>query len=180
MVAIRKIMTANYEITQLRNGLRVCVRKDMRLWGRIFISALFAVMAQFITDRFIGNWSWVIALVVAIGAFATVRGSAAELRATNVELVARGSFGRRGSRITRVVCTGDVRRLEFRDVAAQNGGLYAVTARSAHFILPLVDYAETMEIIRAIEARFPGLAEGWHSESPSGDHFLTLGLGSMK
>lgn len=160
-------MTANCEITQLRNGLRVCVRKDRKLWGRIAISAFFGVMALFITNSFIGNWSWVIAFAVAIGAFVTVRSSVAELRATNVELVAKGNCGRRGSRVTRVVCTGEVRRLEFRDLAGQSGGLYAVTARSAQFILPFVEYAETMAIIRAIEARFPGLAEAWHSESPS-------------
>jgi hypothetical protein len=152
----------------------------MKLWGRIFISAFFAVMALFITDSFIGNWSWVIALVVAMGAFVSVRGSVAELRATNVEFVAKGNFGRRGSRITRIVCTGDVRRLEFRDITGRHSGLYAVTARSAQCILPFVDYAETMEIIRAIEAKFPGLAEGWHSESPSSDHFLTLGFGKTK
>jgi hypothetical protein len=87
MVAIKKNHDRKLRITQLRNGLRVCVRKDVKLWGRIFISAIFAVMALFITDSFIGNWSWVIAFVVAIGAFATVRGTVAELRATMSSLL---------------------------------------------------------------------------------------------
>jgi hypothetical protein len=152
----------------------------MKLWGRILASAFFAVLALFITDSFIGNWSWVVAPIVAIGAFATVRGSVAELRATNVEFATTGNLGRQGSRITRIVCTGDVRRLEFRETAGQLSGLYAVTARSAQCILPFVDHAETMEIIRAIESKFPGLAEAWHAESPSGDHFPTLGLGGTR
>ena len=173
-------MTANYEITQMRNGLRVCVRKDMKLWGRILVSALFAIVVLGITHGFIRNWSWIVALIVAIAAFASAKGSVAELRATNVEFVTRGNFGRRGGRITRIVCTGDVRRLEFRNITGQHSGLYAVTAWSAQCILPFVDHAETMEIIRAIEANFPGLAEEWHSESRSGDHFLTLGLGKTK
>jgi len=161
-------MAANYEITQLRNGLCISVRKDMSPRGRILLSSLFAILALLATNGLMGNWSWVVALIFAIVTFAGLRGASAELRATNVEFAARGNFGRQGSRITRVVCTGDVRRLEFRDVAGQNSGLYAVTARSAQCILPFVDYRETMEIISAIEAKFPGLADAWHAEAPSG------------
>jgi hypothetical protein len=40
--------------------------------------------------------------------------------------------------------------------------------------VPLVDYAETAETIRAIESKFPGLAEAGGAESPFGDHFLLL------
>jgi len=171
---MKKIMVAKYEMTHLRNGLRICVRKDLKLWTRILIASLFAVVALLATNGLIGNWGWLVAVIVAIGVFAGVRGSVAELRATNVEFVAKGNFGRQGSRITRIVCTGDVRRLEFRDVAGQNSGLYAVTTRSSQFILPFIDYGEAMEIIRAIEARFPGLAEAWHAEAPSPVHTSIL------
>jgi hypothetical protein len=173
-------MAATYEISQLRNGLRINVRKDMSLWGRILLSSFLAVIALIVTDSFVGNWSWGVALIFGIGAFATIRGSSAELRATNVEFVARGNFGRRGSRVARVVCTGDVRRLEFRDIAGQHSGLYALTARSAQCILPFLDYAETTEIIQVIEAKFPGLAETWQAELPPDDHFLKLGIGKTK
>ena len=159
-------MAVNYEITEMRNGVRICARRDLKLWGRILASSFFAALALLITDRFIGNGSWALALMVAMGTFATVRGSLAELRATDVEFVLRGNLGRQGSRMTRIVCTGDVRRLEFRDPAGQRSGLYAVTARSARGILPFVGYAETLEVIRAIESKFPGLAEAWHAESP--------------
>jgi hypothetical protein len=152
----------------------------MSLWGRILLSSFLAVIAFFVTESFVGNWSWGVALIFGIGAFTTVRGSSAELRATNVEFVARGNFGRRGSRVTRVVCTGHVRRLEFRDITGQHSGLYAVTARTAQCILQSLDYAETMEIIQAIEAKFPGLAETWQAELPSDDHFLMLGIGKTK
>ena len=149
----------------------------MKLWGRILASSFFAVLTLSITDSFIGNWSWALALIVAIGTFTSARGSVAELRAANVEFITMGSLGRQGSRITRIVCTGDVRRLEFRDPAGQRSGLYAVTARSARCILPFVGYAETLEVIRAIESKFPGLAEAWHAASLSGDHFPAPGLG---
>lgn len=173
-------MAVNYEITELRNGVRICARRAMKLWVRILASSFFAVLALSITDSFIGNWSWALALIVAIGTFATVRGSVAELRATNVEFATRGNPGRQGSRITRMVCTGDVRRLEFRDPAGQLSGLYAVTGRSAQCILPFVDYAETREVIGAIESKFPGLAEAWNAESPPSDRSLTLGPGETK
>jgi hypothetical protein len=152
----------------------------MKLWGRILASSFFAVLTLSIVDSFIGNWSWTLALIVAIGTFTTARGSVAELRATNVEFITMGNLGRQGSRITRIVCTGDVRRLEFRDPASQRSGLYAVTARSARCILPFVGYAETLEVIRAIESKFPGLAEAWHAESPSSDRALTLGPGGTR
>jgi hypothetical protein len=115
-------MAANYEITQTRNGLRICARKDMKLWGRILASSFFAVLTLSIVDSFIGNWSWTLALIVAIGTFTTARGSVAELRATNVEFITMGNLGRQGSRITRIVCTGDVRRLEFRAQRASVAG----------------------------------------------------------
>jgi hypothetical protein len=37
-----------------------------------------------------------------------------------------------------------------------------------------------MEIIAAIKAKFPGLAETWHADSSSGGEILTLGLGKAK
>ena len=68
------------------------------------------------------------------------------------------------------MCTGDVRRLEFRDeggaLSSRNSGLYAVTAHSIICLLPFLDFKATSEVINAIEAKFPGLAEGWHSVQP--------------
>jgi hypothetical protein len=64
-----------------------------------------------------------------------------------------------------IVCTADVHRLEFRDPAGQRPGLYAVTARNGYCILPLFDYLQTMEVIRATDSKFPGLAEHWRANA---------------
>jgi hypothetical protein len=68
------------------------------------------------------------------------------------------------------LCTGDVRRLEFRaDGSPLNhklDGLYALTDRREVCLLPFVDWEQTEKVIRAIEKKFPGLAEGWRSEKP--------------
>jgi len=37
-----------------------------------------------------------------------------------------------------------------------------------------------MEVIRAIQKKFPGLAEVWQIEAGGGEHFLALGLGKGK
>jgi hypothetical protein len=139
--------------------------------GAAFLSATWPLFAY---------WSLLIAFFVAAATFAGGMASRVELRATKFELVARGNLGRRGSQMTRVVCTGDVRSLEFRDLAGQRSGLYAVTEKTAYCILPFLDYSQTKEVIRAIEAKFPGLAEGWQAQSPATGDFLALGLGRAK
>jgi len=48
------------------------------------------------------------------------------------------------------------------------GGLYAITVRKEYCLLPFVNYAQTQEIISAIETRFPGLAEMWHKKALAG------------
>jgi hypothetical protein len=173
-------MARHFEITELRSSIRSSVGEDLPVWARILISFVPAVAAFSLGHALLGNWSWIVAFCVAAIAFVTAKGSRADLDVTNVEFVTRGNIGRRGSRTTRVVCTGDVRGLEFRDTAGQRSGLYALTARSSQCILPFVDYSEAMQVIRAIQKKFPGLAETWQVEAGAGEHFLTLGLGKGK
>ena len=55
----------------------------------------------------------------------------------------------------------DIRWLEFQEAALGLAGVYAITAHDQHCVLPLVGYEEGAEIVRRIEATFPGLAETW-------------------
>jgi hypothetical protein len=47
---MKRIMAINYETAQMRNGLRFCVRRGMKLWGRILASSFFAVLALSIIE----------------------------------------------------------------------------------------------------------------------------------
>jgi hypothetical protein len=138
-------MARRFEITDLRNSIRISVGG---VWARILASFIPAVGAISIGYALLGNWVWLVAFCVAAIGFAAARGSHADLDVTNVEFVTRGNIGRRGGRATQIVCTGDVRGLEFRDSTGQRGGLYALTARSSKCILPFVGYSEAMEVIR--------------------------------
>jgi hypothetical protein len=173
-------MARSFEIMELKNAIRVSVSQDLPVWARILIGFIAAVATFSLGRALLGNWIWIVALCVAVVALATARGSRADLNVTNVEFVTRGNIERRGSNATRVVCSGDVRGLEFRDSTGLRAGLYALTARSPQCILPFVDYSEAMQVIRAIQRRFPGLAETWQLEVGTSEHFLTLGLGKGK
>jgi hypothetical protein len=171
---------AHYEIEEMKSGLRISVQKVLPLWERTALGLLSGIVAFWMGHAFIGNWRWILAILVALIALATARGSRAQLTVSNVELVTTGNIGSRGSWSSRVVCTGDVRGLEFRDAGPNRSGLYALTARSALCILPFIDYADAMKAISAIRARFPGLTEHWQAESGTSEHYLTLGLGKVK
>jgi hypothetical protein len=173
-------MARRFEITELRNSIRISVGGDLPMWARILASFIPAVAAISVGHALLGNWIWLVAFCFAAIGFAAARGSHADLNVTNVEFVTRGNIGRRGSSATQIVCTGDVRGLEFRDTTGQRSGLYALTARSPKCILPFVGYSEAMEIIRAIQKKFPGLAEVWRVEPDGSEHLLTLGLGKGK
>jgi len=173
-------MNVHYQVSDTADGLKVVVIDELSIRLRVLIAVVFGAPFFAATRAFFGYWSVLIALIAATLMLLGNVASRVELRATKFELVAAGNLGRRGSRTTRVVCTGDIRRLEFRDLAGNRRGLYAVTNRTAHLILPFLDYAQTMEVIRAIKEKFPGLAEAWREESPSTRNFLTLGLGRLK
>jgi hypothetical protein len=173
-------MARRFEITELRNSIRISVGADLPVWARILVSFIPAVAAISIGHALLGSWIWLVAFCVAAIGFAAARGSRADLDVTNVEFVTRGNIGRPGSRTTQIVCTGDVRGLEFRDSTGQRSGLYALTARSPKCVLPFVNYSETMEVIRAIRKKFPGLAEIWQVQEGASEQFLTLGLGKGK
>jgi len=167
----------HFEITERRNSIRISVREDLPAWARILIGLIAAVAAFSLGRGLLGNWIWMVALCIAAVSFATAKGSRADLNVTNVELVTRGNMGRRGGRATQIVCTGDVGGLEFRDKTGQRSGLYALTVRRAKCVLPFVGYAEAMEVVRAIQTKYPGLAEIWRAETGPSEDAITPGLG---
>lgn len=167
--------TACYRVEELHNALRIKVHKCLELWERLILSFGFAAFVGSVSFTFLGWWSVVLGFATAISLFALLTGMNAQLYATKLEFVTTGNIGRRGGRGQRIVCTADVHRLEFRDPASQNSGLYAVTAQKGYCILPFLDYLQTMEVIRAIENKFPGLAEYWRKSAASNRGSLLSG-----
>jgi hypothetical protein len=161
------MMAPYYHMKEVTTGLRVEVRQDWDRWQRLMMAGIAALAVGFPAAIYFGGWWWAILPCLIAGVvFKSARGKSAELQVTNVEFISRGDIGRRVRE--RIVCTGDVRRLEFRDQSTfipRYQGLYAVTARGTTLLLPMLDFNATVEVIRAIESKFPGLAEGWHSAS---------------
>ena len=125
-----------------------------------------------ITATVFGGWFWAACSpIVALIAFASVRSQKAELQVTKVELVAQGDLGCRTHK--RVVYTGDVRRLEYREPGLQCGGLYAMTASREYCVLPFLDYSQTTAVILAIETKFPGLAQQWRTKTKTTEPILS-------
>ena len=160
-------VVTQYRIEDLHGALRVRVHKSLELWERLLFSIGVPAFLAYVSSSFLAWWSIVLAAGAAILLWATVTGMSAELYATKVEFVTTGNIDRRGGRGERIVCTADVQLLEFRDPAGLRPGLYAVTTRKGHCILPFMDYLQTMEVIRAIENKFPGLAEHWRENAAS-------------
>jgi hypothetical protein len=158
-------MATHFHIRELTGGLCVEVREDFKRWQRLLVAGFVGTCVGAVSARLLGGWWWIfLSIVAAWAAFAVARGRRAELQVTNVEFYSSGDIGRRVHK--RIVCTGDVRCLEFREESAfvpRYGGLYAATAHGTTLLLPMLDFNATAEVIRAIENKFPGLAEGWRS-----------------
>jgi hypothetical protein len=172
--------TATYKVEELHNALRIKVHKKIPLWERLVLSFGLAALIGSVSFTFLGWWSILLGFATAISLFILVTGMNAQLYATKLEFVSTGDIGRRGGRGQRIVCTADVHRLEFRDPAGLRSGLYAVTERKGHCILPFLDYLQTTDVIRAIENKFPGLAEYWReNEAAKPGSLFSDGLRGM-
>jgi hypothetical protein len=158
-----------YRIQELGNALLIKAHRDAERWERLLVAGFAATFVGVFGASIFGGWWWMILSCGAgVAAFAIRWGMNAQLQATNVEFVTKGDLGRR-ARIPRILCTGDVCRLEFQNPTLKPSGLYAVTARKRYCILPFLDYPQTIEVIRAIENKFPGLAERWR-ENAAANH----------
>ncbi len=171
-------MATHYHIQELTSGLRIQARQDMPIWERLLVAGLMGMFAGILSATFLGSWWWTILSIMAAAAiYGTVKGKSAELQVTNVEFTTKRDPGQR-VRTPRIVCTGDVRQIEFREgFSPGSGGLYAVTAHSTICLLPLLDFSATAEVIRAIENKFPGLAAGWRLGQSPNEH---AAVGSAK
>jgi hypothetical protein len=166
-------MTTHYHIQELANGLRIHAGQERELWERLFASGIVAAVIGFATATLLGRWWWcILSAIAAVGVFQAVRSRNAELQVTNVEFITRGDLGQR-VQTPRVVCTGDVCRLEFRGdigpITSNRDGLYALTERKELCLLPFLDWKQTKQVIHAIENKFPGLGEIWRSRESIGN-----------
>ncbi len=163
------VVVTHYDIQESASGLRVRASQDTELWVRLIAAGGAATVVGMVTASYLGLWLWAGFLIVAgITAFLTSARTGAQLHATKFEFTSTGNIGRRVRR--RVVYTADVRRLEFWQAGGpfRSGpdGLYTVTDHGRKCLLPFLDYRQTIQVIRAIEDKFPGLAQKWRAESP--------------
>ena len=161
-------MATRFHIQELAGGLRVQAQQDLPHWERLLAAGIAATVAGMASEKFLGGWWWpILSAIAATAIYLAVRSTSAELQVTNVEFTTTGDLGRR-VQTPRVVCTGDVRRLEFRGegnlLNSKLDGLYALTDRKEVCLLPFIDWEQTEEVIRAIGKKFPGLAESWRLE----------------
>jgi len=162
-------LATRYEMRELSKGLCIRVSRDLEKWERISLAGLAATIAGGMSAHFLGGW-WSLGLsaIAAIATYMAVSSRKAQLLVTNVEFVTTGDLGRR-IQAPRIVCTADVRGLEFWCGSGlfRSGpdGLYVLTTLGSKCILPFLDYAQSDEVIRAIGRKFPGLAERWRTES---------------
>jgi hypothetical protein len=164
-------MATHIHIQELGDGLRIQAHHDLPHWERLLVTGFIGMFAGVVGASLLDGWWWTILSVVAAGiAYRTASSTSAELQVTKLEFVSKGYFGRRDN-TPRTVCTGDVRMLEFRAESrllnTVRHGLYALTGRKEICLLPFLEWEQAEEIIRAIENKFPGLAEAWRANSPS-------------
>jgi hypothetical protein len=163
-------MATHFHIQELPNGLRVQARRDLPPWERLLAACIGAMVIGIPSASFLGGWWWtMLSAIAAAVTYGAVRITSAELQVTNLEFISKGDLGRR-VQTPRTVCTGDVRGIEYREgsipLTTRLGGLYALTNRKELCLLPFLDWEQTEQVIRTIEKKFPGLAEGWRSEKP--------------
>lgn len=163
MEPVGKVAT-HYNIQEMAKGLRIHASRDLALWERLLPTCLAAAIAVAVSVNFLGAW-WSLGLssLAAALTFMLFRSQNAQLLATNVEFVTTGDLGRR-AKTPRIVFTADVRQLRFGSVGPLGSGydgLYAETTRREICILPFLDFQQTAEVIKAVEKKFPGLAQLW-------------------
>jgi len=175
------------EIRDFKDGLRIKARQRRSLVQGIFSAVIAASFVVLILARFVSLPILILIVVLAAGlGFAQVlREKVAELHVTNLELTTHGYFGS-DYRGTRSVPRADIRWLEYQEdrggieTSYHPAGLYAVLRSGDACVLPNVNDQQSGEIIEAIAKRFPEFAKQWHSDSPFGEHFTTLGLNQPK
>jgi hypothetical protein len=125
-------MAAHHHIQELANGLRIHARQERELWQSLLLAGIVAIVIGMATANLLGRLWWcILSASEAVGVFQSVKSGSAELQVTNVEFITKGDLGRR-VQTPGLVCTGDVRRLEFRGdigpITSSLDRLYALTS----------------------------------------------------
>jgi hypothetical protein len=171
MEPIAALMASSYQIREVQNGLRIRAFSERSFRERALAGLIISIAGVLAANSILSlphysRWIWlnVLPLVAGMLVFVVTKTKSVELLAGNAEFAVRGDFGRRPPNRF-VIFTADIRRIEFRPgFDLDSDGLYAVTAKAEIRLLPFLDHEQTTEVIRAIESRFPGLAEGWHAQ----------------
>jgi hypothetical protein len=170
MEPVASAMARYFQIRELQDGIQIRTGTRTNHRDRLLAAALGATLAGALAKMAILRPWWpVVALAGAIAGFVGLSDkTAVELLMTKSELAWTGYSGK-GGRKKIILFTADVRALEFRTGGiASPSGLFALTDSWPRCLLSNIDWNQTTEVIHAIRAKFPGLAEAWHVESPMG------------
>lgn len=162
-------MATHYDIHEMANGLRIRASRDLELWERLLAACFAAAVVGAVSVNFLRGWWLGLSAIGAAVTFVLFKSQHAELLATKVEFTTTGDLGRR-TKTPRIVLAADIRGLGFWSTGfpgSGRDGLHAETAQRKICILPFLDFQQTFEITKAIEAKFPGLAEHWRDSSGS-------------
>jgi hypothetical protein len=169
---------SEYTIRDEGSTLRVRSQTPWKLWQRLGGAVLGGLVASMIvSDLFHVVWWPLVGFAFAVLAYFSGAGvRKAELRMSALECYTKANFSKSLVR-GRTVLTGDILWLEYNEQGfstSARGGLYAARRSGSVCLLPLLDGQQTTEVIAAIEAKFPGLSEGWRKNSPWGKSVQTI------
>ena len=176
-------MSSQVSIRNRGRDLFIRVQAPLKAWERLFVAAVGgAVLSGLIFQIFKTQWWPLVAIVSSLAIYFAEPGmSTAELRMSAVECYSSANVGKNLSR-GRVLLTADILWLEYNEHgfsmsdSVTSGGVYAVKRSGSVCLLPLLNGDQTMQVIAAIEQKFPGLAENWRKQSPWGNSIQTLPL----
>src|SRR5947207_15899264 len=162
-----------YRIRDEGNVLLIRSEARWKVWERSGAALLAViVLSMVLYDLFHTAWWLVAGIAFGILQYFGLPGlRKAELRMSACECYTKANFSK-SLRRGRTVLTADIRWLGYDEPGfsmhdgAARGGLYGAQSSRSICLLPLLDGQQTAEVIAAIEAKFPGLAEGWRKNSP--------------
>ena len=160
-------MTARYELRELIDTLQIRVVVQLSLSERLLAAGVIgSIVAVFSYQSSTKGWWW---LAIALSAATLVFfRSATRYGGGNVSKLEFNTWGfgsGRGARRPRTIFTNNISCLKFLSqpflTSTHSDGLYAVAGSEEVLLLPYLNYKQTIEIIQAIERKFPSLAERW-------------------
>jgi hypothetical protein len=156
---------SEYTIRDEGSALLVRSQTPWKLWQRLAGAVLAALVVSMIVNDLLHVLWWpLVGLAFGVLTYFSGAGvSKAELRMSALECYTKANFSKSLLR-GRTVLTGDILWLEYSEQgfsASARCGLYAARRSGGVCLLPLLDGQQTAEVIAAIEAKFPGLSEGW-------------------